>query len=212
LFHKIFSFGGALVLAVAVLLGTAGKSQAWHRGGGHYYGGYWGGYCPSYGYSGYGYGYYPSYGYYRGYAYAPYGYYPYAYSYYPNYGMYNNYPTVSAPAPVMNEQYMTGSDRQGTNGAGTDETAHITVTVPPDAKVWFDGALTTSTGSRREFQSPELKPGQKYHYNVKAQWNENGHQMTKTRKVEVMAGATARVDFGATSQNRGQETSTSSER
>jgi len=67
--------------------------------------------------------------------------------------------------------------------------------VPADARIWVDGAATTSTGSVREFASPPLKPGSQYHYEVQARWTENGHEVTQTQQVTVSAGTSIRVDF-----------------
>jgi uncharacterized protein (TIGR03000 family) len=76
-----------------------------------------------------------------------------------------------------------------------DNSAHVTVSAPPDAAIWFDGTKTASTGSVREYQSPPLPPGNRYSYEVRARWNENGHEVTQTQKVEVTARAHVNVDF-----------------
>src|SRR5262249_44177885 len=76
-----------------------------------------------------------------------------------------------------------------------DRSAYVTVTVPADARVWFQGAATTSTGSVRHFHSPPLASGSQYTYNVKATWTENGHDVTQTQQVGVTPGARASVTF-----------------
>jgi uncharacterized protein (TIGR03000 family) len=83
------------------------------------------------------------------------------------------------------------------SAATTDDTAHVTVRVPARARLWFDGAATTSTGPVREFQSPALEPGQWYGYVLRAVWEENGKEVSQTQRVSVTAGSRVRVDFPA---------------
>jgi uncharacterized protein (TIGR03000 family) len=77
----------------------------------------------------------------------------------------------------------------------SDTRAQITVSVPVDAEIWFEGSKTTSTGSVREFHSPPLTPGGRYPYEVRARWNENGHEVTQTQKVQVIAGTHVNMHF-----------------
>jgi uncharacterized protein (TIGR03000 family) len=78
-------------------------------------------------------------------------------------------------------------------------TAHVTVRVPANATLWFNGSLTTSTGSVREFQSPSLSPG-RYTYAIRARWTENGRDITQTQQVAVSPGADMTVDFPTSSR------------
>jgi uncharacterized protein (TIGR03000 family) len=74
-------------------------------------------------------------------------------------------------------------------------TAHIHVTVPAGAKLWFDDEGTTQTSSERFFESPPLTPGD-HRYNIKAQWrDQDGKVVTRTRHVDVRANASIDVDF-----------------
>jgi uncharacterized protein (TIGR03000 family) len=73
----------------------------------------------------------------------------------------------------------------------------ITVVVPADAKVFFDGAPTVQTGTERRFVSPPLEVGRNRHYVVLARWQEGGKTVEHTRKVPVSGGARVRVDFTA---------------
>jgi uncharacterized protein (TIGR03000 family) len=169
--------------------------------GGLYHGGYRFGYPhafnrPYYGYRHY--GYYPYYG--------LYGYYPYydAYgytgsglgynsSYYSSGGgeeppLVDDYPSVTTPAASYPSYYPAAT-------AESDEKAHITANVPADARLWFDGTLTKSTGPVREFSSPLLTPGRQYTYEVRATWNEDGHEVTQAKKLAVTAGANITLDF-----------------
>ena len=73
--------------------------------------------------------------------------------------------------------------------------AHVTVIVPEDADVFFDGSPTTQTGTQRVFATPPLAPGQNYYYEVEAQWSANGQAFDQTRKVNVTPGSNITVDF-----------------
>jgi DNA sulfur modification protein DndE len=77
--------------------------------------------------------------------------------------------------------------------------AEITVLVPANAEVFFDGEPTTQRGVERLYLSPPLEVGRKYSYEVLARWQENGKPVEQTRKVEVSGGARVRVDFLALS-------------
>ena len=90
----------------------------------------------------------------------------------------------------------------------SDNTAQVIVNVPPDAKVWFDDKPTTSTGAVRQFDSPPLKPGTRYTYDVKASWTENGREVTRTRQVEVSAGDHVNVQFLASPTTTGKAAAT----
>jgi uncharacterized protein (TIGR03000 family) len=73
--------------------------------------------------------------------------------------------------------------------------ASVTVIVPADADVFFDGSPTSETGTERTFATPPLPVGKKYHYDIEAQWTADGQPVDKTRKILVTAGANVRVDF-----------------
>jgi len=73
--------------------------------------------------------------------------------------------------------------------------AEITIVVPADATVSFDGNPTHQKGRERSFITPPLKAGKEFHYEVMARWTENGKAVTRTRRVSVTAGSRVRVDF-----------------
>jgi uncharacterized protein (TIGR03000 family) len=210
MFRKAFSFGVTLLLTGAVALATPGLGLA-QRGGGHGGGGHGGGHFASGGhygggfggarYGGYRGGFYPgggrygSYGYGYGYGY-PYSYdtAPYAWSsptddsgYSGSYGSVTADGTPSAAPPVSNYQTF--------YPPVTDTLAHLTLKLPADAQVWVQNTLMTSTGPVRQFNSPPLTAGRPYTYEVRAAWNENGHEVTQTQQVGVTAGAYVEVDF-----------------
>jgi uncharacterized protein (TIGR03000 family) len=194
------------------------------RGFGRYgygWGGWRGGYYPRYwGYRGYGlgrywgyrgWGYGLGYPWYLGSVYYPgswgYGYgasaYPYVlssggvYDYGLNdYGPYD-YGYGEAPAVDYSAEYApqdTGGPAT-TSPAPTDNAAHLTVVVPPDAELWFNGVRMQETGPVREFVSPPMTPGQGYTYQVHARWTADGRTIDETRTVHVQANVQLEVDL-----------------
>ena len=174
------------------------RSDGFHSGGFHsnnfhssrFYGG---GYYPGY------YGYYPSPGFY-----SFHGSYP-ADSYNPSYDLgYGSAPDLGdfdsygAVAPPYSSGYQSleppPTVNPDTASVQGDSTVHVRVRVPANAKLWIDGAITTSTGSIREFQSPPLTPGQ-YTYELRARWTENSRDVTQTQKVAVSPRTHITVDF-----------------
>jgi uncharacterized protein (TIGR03000 family) len=133
------------------------------------------------------YGYYGAWPYSYGYSY-PYSYDPYSYgSLSPSYdsGYYDSYGDLTSPYP----------DSYSPAPAQPDTSARVTVSVPADAEVWFEGSKRPATGSVREYQSPPLTPGVRYTYDIRARWNENGKEVTQTQQVEVAAGTHVNVHF-----------------
>ncbi|HJZ59270.1 MAG TPA: TIGR03000 domain-containing protein [Gemmataceae bacterium] len=185
-----------------------------YRGGfgGHHYG-----YHPYYGYRGYIRPYYPSYGYrfrpYYGYGSYPYyfdnGQYPYYYGsgYYPSYDDGSRYypPDSSNNSDATNDPPATSpvSTDLGTANplvqTGTDNSARITVRLPDNANLWFDGTQMTTTGSVRQFVSPPLTSGQRYTYEVRARWTDSDRIVEQKQTVVVTAGAKVEVNFPAPS-------------
>lgn len=87
------------------------------------------------------------------------------------------------------------SNYSGADGYVADTATHVTIQVPPDARLWVNGVLTSPTGPIRYLDSPALTPGVAYQYLVQARWNENGHEVTQTQQVAVAAGTSLRVTF-----------------
>lgn len=149
--------------------------------------GYYGG-----GYGGYGYPYYGGTPYYSSYGYS--GTVPYVASSpaYVTGDVVAAGPTMSyAAAPATTQSFY----QPGGDVASSDTSAHVIVEAPPDAKIWFDGEPTTSTGPRRQFDSPPLQPGRQYNYEVRATWNEGDREMSQTKSVPVTAGSRVEVRF-----------------
>jgi uncharacterized protein (TIGR03000 family) len=211
----------AAVVAAGLLLLPATASAywwgGWGGGWGGYYGGYrgWGGYSPWH-YGSYSYPYYGgySYPYYGGYSYPYYG--SYSYPYYGSYAYY--YPQFSAyPSsftyPTLSYTFASPSTRgyYGTPASyntQVNNTAQIDVDVPrANAVVTIDGQRMRQTGKHREFVTPPLTSGKRYHSTYTARWKENGQEMTSSKTVRFRAGDRVRVDLtkSAEGDNKGNE-------
>ncbi len=74
--------------------------------------------------------------------------------------------------------------------------ANIRVLVPdPNAKVWFDGTLTSQGGTDRLYHTPSLSPGSAYSYRIRASWTQSGQPIVQEVVVPVTPGQTAVADF-----------------
>jgi uncharacterized protein (TIGR03000 family) len=102
--------------------------------------------------------------------------------YAPYYGTAYYYP-YTAYYPGDGAAYYYAPDRAEDGNAAT-----IWMSVPGEARVWFDGAATSQTGADRTFVSPSLAPGHEYVYHARVQWTENGKTVERTRDVTVHAG------------------------
>jgi uncharacterized protein (TIGR03000 family) len=193
--------GSIAVLTVAGLIYLAGAVKAAGPYAGGYYPGYFSGNSPGASY--YQGNAYPHYG--RG---LPGGYYPGYFANYTNPYSPGVYPGYVAPAPYGNG-YRTPVYPQTTpyipvlpsrldGGATTTQPSGavtVTVHVPADADVWFDGDATKQQGEWREFASPPLTPGKDYSYDVRARWTVGGKAVDQTRTVVVHANDKVEVDF-----------------
>ena len=77
--------------------------------------------------------------------------------------------------------------------------ANIRVIVPnSQAVVWFGGYKTQSTGTERTYQTPTLKPGTSYDYQVRVAYTQAGQNMIQERTIRVTPGQPVVVDFNST--------------
>jgi uncharacterized protein (TIGR03000 family) len=126
--------------------------------------------------------------------------YPYNGGYYPAYGYYPSdpvllsrpysysYGTPSYSVPSQSFYYTPASTTP-------DNSATVQVRVPAYAQLWFDDTPTKQTGTSRSFYTPQLDPGKAFKYTIRAQWEEDGKKMEKTKEIEVRAGQQTDVDF-----------------
>jgi uncharacterized protein (TIGR03000 family) len=73
--------------------------------------------------------------------------------------------------------------------------ATVSVRLPADAVLTFDGTPTDRTGPAREFVTPPLEVGRDFRYIVRATWNQDGREVRQDRDVTVRAGERVNVDF-----------------
>jgi uncharacterized protein (TIGR03000 family) len=71
----------------------------------------------------------------------------------------------------------------------------LDVRVPAEAELWIEGKKVNQDGEVRRLVSPPLQPGQRYTYDFRVIWKENGHEIKRSRTVEVSAGERYTVDF-----------------
>jgi uncharacterized protein (TIGR03000 family) len=95
-----------------------------------------------------------------------------------------------APAPTTSQSFFDAPLRD-------NRTVLIDVRVPADARIWFDDDSTKQTGPERLFVSPPLTRGKYYEYQVRAQWNENGKKLERTRRITVQAGDQIHLEFNS---------------
>jgi uncharacterized protein (TIGR03000 family) len=163
--------------------GGHGGGSSFHGGGSNFHGG---------GFSRGGFGYYPGFGI---------GYGGYGGGYYGGYsdGYYYSDPApiyVQSTPVVIQTQSFYPSDAAGTPPpAPSGGTAMVTLRVPADAEVWFNGDATTQRGESRQFASPPLTPGREFHYEVRARWTDGDRVVDQTRRVSVRADGRTDVDF-----------------
>jgi uncharacterized protein (TIGR03000 family) len=76
--------------------------------------------------------------------------------------------------------------------------ATIVVSLPPDARLFFDGAPTRSTSDSRTFISPPLEPNKDFHYTLKAEVPRDGRTLTASKDITVRAGQETNVVLNPT--------------
>ena len=190
--------------------GGGGRGGAYQ--GGVHYGGF-GGYSN---YRGYGYRSYGGYRYRPFYGYGYYPYYPsYGYGSYPYYGTYPSYSDFSTPdvvtipdsgpnttvpsTPAAPTDSAVGNSSTPSSPSGVttsaDSPTRITVRLPGDADLWFNGTKMTATGPVRVFSHPPVTPGRQYSYTIRAHWIDNGTTTDQTRTVFFTPGDNLDVSF-----------------
>src|SRR5262245_65719751 len=92
-----------------------------------------------------------------------------------------------------------------------DARAEITIIVPADAEVFFDGSPTKEKGRERLYVTPPLVVGKPYSYEIRARWQADGKPVEQTRTVAVTGGARVRADFLSAAAGRSKGNGTVSE-
>jgi len=86
--------------------------------------------------------------------------------------------------------------------------ARVRIDVPADAKVYIDGQLMQSAATPRVFQTPDLREGQLYFYDLRAEVVREGQVVSETQRVILRPGGESVASFA----NLGQATATASAR
>ena len=94
----------------------------------------------------------------------------------------------SAPAPAEPEGKPIPEGAEG----------QVSVTLPADAKLLFNGTAATGSGAVRTFRTPALQKGVAYRYELTAEVVRDGRVERVTETVVVRAGETAKVTLAPT--------------
>ena len=78
----------------------------------------------------------------------------------------------------------------------TTSNSSIKVTLPENAKVYVNDALTTSTGTERSYLSRGLRRGMTYSYEIRVEYEQDGQTVSEDQLVKLSAGETVSLSFG----------------
>src|SRR5262245_11607685 len=73
--------------------------------------------------------------------------------------------------------------------------ARLTLTVPADAEVWLAGKKLEGAGTTRTLESPDLKNGESYTFELRIRWMEGSEPVEETRKTTVGIGQSKSLTF-----------------
>lgn len=119
-----------------------------------------------------------------------YGYSPYVDQFYAPFTAYAGgyLPSDVLPGPVVGEPIMEVAPTRIVE-LSNEFPASLTLEFPAAAKVWLDGQpVAGEAGKERVLTSPVLKPGDKYTFKVRAEWDANGKTYEYTREVSAGPG------------------------
>jgi len=140
-------------------------------------------------------------GYGRGYSNGYYG------NSYNNGGYYNNgiaiAPAMSSPMIGPNASYQAfyPADVSSTGSANNDGRGHITVTLPANAQLSWNGSPGTTTGPTRFYSTLPLAAGGSQQ-TFEARWTDSsGQAVTRSRTVQSMPNQTVAIDFNQPSDS-----------
>jgi uncharacterized protein (TIGR03000 family) len=147
--------------------------------------------------------------YWTGWGYGPLTYYGFAGCYGSCYGTYTNY--FSYWSQPINTHYGYGMPMRAGPGAppvappptppkGERKSvalapATVIVSLPAGAALFANGVRTSQFAAERRFVTPDLEPGETYHYEFTVEAQIDGRIVKGSRLVEVQAGMTSRLDF-----------------
>jgi uncharacterized protein (TIGR03000 family) len=89
-----------------------------------------------------------------------------------------------------------GNNESLVSHATTNEkVAEIVVHLPADAKLYVDNVHCPLTSAKRTFKTPELEPGKKYFYILRAEVVENGQTVSESLRVFLTPGQQVQAEF-----------------
>lgn len=131
-----------------------------------------------------------------------YAYYDFSSGPYANWLAGGGYAGYASHGPAGYYNYPLG-EHAGVGSAGdaavpAGEEGQVSVTLPADAKLLFNGAAATGTGATRTFRTPALQKGVEYRYVLTAEVVRDGRTERVTETVVVRAGEIATVTLAPT--------------
>jgi len=91
-----------------------------------------------------------------------------------------------------------GADNSASLASAGPATIDISVTEGADVVIQNKRVALSGSGSIRRFQTPFLRSGALYSYDITASWTENGREYHESQRVVVRPGEAAAVSFLAT--------------
>jgi uncharacterized protein (TIGR03000 family) len=108
--------------------------------------------------------------------------------------------TVVEPPPAKAKDMPKGEPVPAPKKTSLKAPATIVVSLPADARLFVDGAPTTSMSERRSLVTPGLVFGSTYVYTVRAEVVRDGRTVEQTQQVSVRGGESTPVRFDFSTQ------------
>jgi uncharacterized protein (TIGR03000 family) len=102
-------------------------------------------------------------------------------------------PTFGVPSFDYPRDYPGPLVAPGPTAGGEAAPGTVTVKLPADAKLLFNGTAAEGTGAVRTFRTTPLVPGQAYGYDLTAEVVRDGRTIRTTERVVVRAGEESKV-------------------
>ncbi len=100
----------------------------------------------------------------------------------------------ATPGPRIDEIKPSGKPGSAELPGRSTGRAHLDVTLPAGAELWFDGKKINLTGTHRSFEV-DLQKGLKFSCELRAVWQEQGRSIQQKRLLTLQAGETVQVEF-----------------
>jgi len=127
-----------------------------------------------------------------------YGFAPYLPAYYDSDPLFlTNYVPLPAPFPVPEPRPAPVSDPLPVTTV--DFKARLTLNIPAQAQVWVAGKEVDAAANPVILESPDLREGQRYSFDVKVVWKERDKSRERRRTVTVDAGDNKSLTYAASS-------------